>query len=128
MHEPDSSEALVGPDVAPSLGDAVRLVDREDRDATVLLVQPLDVHEAAFGHGQLVHPPVGLRGPELADALGDERGDLVLHQRDQRRHHEPRPTQHEWGDLHAQALADRRQLQAAERICTPSAASGPRTA
>ena len=111
---------VVGAEVMPPLGDAVRLVDREQGDRCAL--QQLNgarQGEPFGGHVEQVNVPgeklplhllrlVGLQGGvevRGADAHGLERGHLVRHERDQRGDHHARAVPQQCGDLVAQGLA-----------------------
>ncbi len=110
-----SQLAIVGPEIVPPFADAMRLVDRDQRQrhvaqqlAKAARVHPLrrDIDEVEFAI------PEPLRG-SLAIAVGGgqrcgadtERiraSDLVVHQCDQRRHDERRPRPRQCGQLVAE--------------------------
>ena len=111
---------VVGAEVVPPLGDAVRLVDGEerhrnprDRLAEPLVVETFRGHveeaDRAFADG--VHEGAHLvAGEGRIEAAGGhaapgELVDLVLHQGDQRRDHEGQAGQQEGRDLIAERLA-----------------------
>ena len=111
---------VVGAEVVAPLRDAVRLVDREQGDAAALEeplgglgVEPLgcDVEqvELAGQVGALDLGPLGrlLAGVEVggAHAVAHEGVDLVVHERDEGRHHHARALAQQRGDLVAEALA-----------------------
>lgn len=111
---------IVRPEVVPPLRDAVRLVDREQRDLAPvqqaqrrLDPQPL---RRQIEQIQLTGQELGLHQPPLVHVLRrvqesgphperPQRVHLVLHQRDQRRHDDPDPVPYEGRDLVAQRLA-----------------------
>ena len=111
---------VVGPEVVAPLGDAVRLVDGEERHRAALeeplgrlAVEPLgrDVEQVelarevgAFDRGTLggLLARVEVGG---AHAVAHERVDLVVHERDERRHHDARALAEQRRDLVAEALA-----------------------
>jgi hypothetical protein len=112
---------VVGPEVVPPLGHAVRLVDDEQADPRV----PDPLEEARRGEplrrdvqqpqvtprGALERAPVGRRvllgvdEPDVARRHPLDRLHLVLHQRDQRRHDEREVGPHQGGQLVAERLA-----------------------
>ena len=111
---------VVGAEVVAPLRDAVRLVDREQGDAAALEeplrglgVEPLgrDVEqvELAGEVGALDPRPFGrlLAGVQVggAHAVAHEGVDLVVHERDERRHHHARALAQQRRDLVAEALA-----------------------
>ena len=111
---------VVGAEVVAPLRDAVRLVDREQGDAAALEeplgglgVEPLgrDVEqvELAGQVGALDLGPLGrlLAGVQVggAHAVAHEGVDLVVHERDERRHHHARALAQQRRDLVAEALA-----------------------
>ena len=107
-------------EILPPLGDAVRLVDREQRDLQLLREraeavgqQPLrrDVEDLVSAEARVA---VGLAqlldGHGAVDAAGRDAGvlqghDLILHERDERRDDERQPRQQQGGQLIAKALA-----------------------
>ena len=107
-------------EILPPLGDAVRLVDREQRDLQLLREraeavgqQPLrrDVENLVSAEARVA---VGLAqlldGHGAVDAAGRDAGvlqghDLILHERDERRDDERQPRQQQGGQLIAKALA-----------------------
>ena len=110
---------VVGPEVVAPLGDAVRLVDGEQRDAAAFeqvrggrnaesLGGEVEQVELAREEERLDHPAFVevLRGVEeaRADAERGERVDLILHERDQR------------GDDHSDARPDQGRDLVAERL------------
>jgi hypothetical protein len=117
--------AVVRPEVVAPLADAVRLVDRDQRDPRRRDPQRVDEPRAAEplrrDVDQRVHPgadavddvalllgPGGRGQRRRGDAAGAQRVDLVLHQRDQRRHHERDAAliaEHHRRELVAQRLA-----------------------
>jgi hypothetical protein len=114
-----SQYEVVGAEVVAPLGDAVRLVDHEQPHPRG--AQPIDearVREALGRHIQQGNATIDevaiarvlLRAPDRGvderrgDARGLQRLDLVLHQRDQRRH-DKRAANFERGEHVAQALA-----------------------
>ena len=118
---------VLRPEVVPPLGDAVRLVDREEREArtTVDLLedveevrehQPLGCHvqQVELASEQLLPDGLGLLGRQArvpeggAHAEQPQGVDLVLHERDEGRHNDPDAGQDEGGDLVAQRLAPAR--------------------
>ena len=111
---------VVGPEVVAPLGDAVRLVDGEQRDGRVgqlgeeaLVVEALgcDVEELQAAGAEAVGDVTGLRlldarvEPRRVDSLTDEGVDLILHQRDQRRDDDGDAVEHQGRQLIAEALA-----------------------
>ena len=111
---------IVGPEVVAPLRHAVRLVDRDDTELSArqepqrgLGVQPLGRHvqqvELAGEVGTLDGGALGRRLSRVevggAHAVGDERVDLVVHQRDERAHDEPGARAHQGRHLVADALA-----------------------
>jgi len=93
---------VVGPEVVAPLRDAVRLVDREQRDGAPVQQPRRGLHAQPFrrqveqvqlagqeGRLHLTALLAVLRGVQEAGAhaQGGERIHLVLHQGDQRRHH-----------------------------------------
>ncbi|MCY1360305.1 hypothetical protein D9M69_469250 [compost metagenome] len=111
---------VVGTEVVAPLGNAVRLVDHQQGDrhlgdevAEALVLQALDRdHQdlqlaglgAAHGLGSLL---AALRRIDArrGDAVAGEKGQLVLHQRQQRRHHQGEVRQVQGRQLVAQRLA-----------------------
>ena len=110
---------VVGTEVVPPLRHTVRLVDREQRDVQPVqeVLRPLhpeplgrQVEQVQFaGQGR----PLGRRPLVGRDARVQEagahperlhRGHLVVHQRDQRRDHDPDPRTHHGRNLIAQRL------------------------
>ena len=107
-------------EILPPLGDAVRLVDREQRDLQLLREraeavgqQPLrrDVEDLVSAEARVA---VGLAqlldGHGAVDAAGRDAGvlqghDLILHERDERRDDERQPRQQQGRDLIAERLA-----------------------
>ena len=107
-------------EILPPLGDAVRLVDREQRDLQLLREraeavgqQPLrrDVEDLVSAEARVA---VGLAqlldGHGAVDAAGRDAGvlqghDLILHERDERRDDERQPRQQQGWQLIAKALA-----------------------
>ena len=111
---------VFGPERRTPLGDAVGLVDHEQSHR-----QARERRDHAFGHepfgreieqlGFAARDPVP--GGDVLGALAPgidglrahpgepERGDLVLHQRHQRRDHDGEPAQHQGRDLEAERLA-----------------------
>ena len=99
-----AQQAVLGPEVVAPVADAVRFVDGDEPDApaheltlealAVLAHQPLGRHveQPEPRLAQPVHRRLPLRRghravePRRGDAAGDEAIDLVLHQRNQRRH------------------------------------------
>ncbi len=119
LARPRSQLEVVRPEVVPPLGDAVRLVDREQRDRRLgqlgeeaLVVEPLgcDVEELQAAGAEAVGDVacLGLLDariePRCIDALEHERVDLILHQRDQRRDDDGDAVEHQGGELIAEAL------------------------
>ncbi len=113
-------QQVVRPEVVAPLRDAVRLVDGEERDARLVeqleaarRAEPLGRHvqQVELAREQLALDGAGRRGIERrvqelgADAELRERGDLVLHQRDQRRDHHGRARPQQRRELVAQRLA-----------------------
>ncbi len=111
---------VVGPEVVAPLRDAVRLVDREERDSRLreageeaLVVEPLrrDVQELQRALLQPIEDRALLGGveariePRGLDPVPLQEVDLVLHQRDQRRDHDRQPAEEEGRKLVAEALA-----------------------
>ena len=110
---------IVGAEVVAPLRDAVRLVDREQRDLRLaelreeaLVVEALgrDVQQLEASVAQAAGDgPHLVRGearvePRRVDALAREQVDLILHQRDQRRHDDRHAVEHQRGQLVAEAL------------------------
>ena len=111
---------VVGAEVVAPLRHAVRLVDREEGDAAALEeplgglgVEPLgrDVEQVELARqvGAFDLGPLGrlLAGVEVggAHAVAHEGVDLVVHERDEGRHHDARALAQQRGDLVAEALA-----------------------
>ena len=111
---------VIGSEVVPPLRDAVRFVDGEQADgyavyglAKALVVEPFRRHvEQPHRPGAYTihHLAILLQAqariePGGADAAGVQRVDLVLHQRDQRRHDQCEPWQQQRRQLVAQRLA-----------------------
>src|SRR4051794_6551477 len=111
---------VVGPEVVAPLGDAVRLVDREQRDLRLaepreetLVVEALrrDVQQPELTATQAVGDIARLGGvqarvePRRIDALTGKQVDLILHQRDQRRDDHRHAVEHQRRQLVAEALA-----------------------
>ncbi len=112
---------VVGPEVVPPLRDAVRLVDDEQADPRLPdplqeagRREPLRRHveqPRAAGHRAVDSRAVGRRvllGVDERHHAGRhalERLDLVLHQRDQRRHDQRQVGSHQRGQLVAERLA-----------------------
>jgi hypothetical protein len=111
---------VLGPEVVAPLRDAVRLVDREERDAPAFQQggrgrhpQPLRRQVEQVQLAGQVHlldraALVGILGrveEPGADAQRAQRVDLVLHEGDQRRDDDPDTGPHERRDLVAQRLA-----------------------
>ncbi len=114
---------VVGAEVVTPLGDAVRLVDREEGDAPLfeealdrLGIEPLwrDVEQVELARevGALHRSTLGRQLARVevrgAHAVAHERVDLVVHERDERRHHDAGALAEERGDLVAEALATAR--------------------
>ena len=104
----------------PPLADAVRLVDREQRDvgaadqlAEALVVEALrrDVQQPqpacadVVAHGPVVVASQRRVQPPRGNAPRSQGVDLVFHQRDQRRNDQRQPGQHQGGQLVAERLA-----------------------
>ena len=111
---------VVGPEVVPPLGDAVRLVDREQVDAALLDRAQEDVRAEALGRAvddpRLAAAHLGERAAHrlLAHRRGDHRHrvpgrveppPLVVHQRDQRADDDRQVLGRQAGELVAEALA-----------------------
>ena len=111
---------VVGPEVVAPLRDAVRLVDREQRDLRLaelreeaLVVEALrrDVEQLetpvaqAVGDGAHLVRVEARVEPRRVDALAREEVDLILHQRDQRRDDDRHAVEQQRGQLVAEALA-----------------------
>ena len=111
---------VVGPEVVAPLGDAVRLVDREERDPRArelgeeaLVVEALrrDVEELQRAGAEPVEDLALLGGVEArvepcgVDPAPLQEVDLILHQRDQRRDDDRHPVEQQRGQLVAEALA-----------------------
>ena len=112
---------VVGTEVVPPLAQAVRLVDREERDlalgdggaeARVAEALGRHQHEPARAVGQRRQHRLGLAGRQRgveharrAVAGGGQRVALVAHQRDQRRDDDREPVEREPGQLVAERLA-----------------------
>ena len=111
---------VVGPEVVAPLGHAVRLVDREERDRRP--VEQVEGGAAAEAlrrhveqveltrHERALHGAAVLRGQRgveerRADAERREGVHLVLHEGDERGHHDAGPRADQGGDLVAQRLA-----------------------
>ena len=116
----DRQPEVLGPEVVPPLRHAMRLVDREERDAarfeqleTPIGEQPLgrDVEQIELAGPHRTLDPTHLverqRGVQVLGphAVLAQRVDLVLHQRDQRRHHDTGTLAHQRRHLIAQRLA-----------------------
>ncbi len=115
--------AVLRTEIVSPLADAVRLVYRDEADiaaapgarenVTCLPCQPFGRHveEAVASFTQPRQDRGLLVGGQRAvverggHAVADERVDLVLHQRNERRHDEAEPRSHERGRLEAQRLA-----------------------
>ena len=112
---------VVGPEVVAPLRDAVRLVDDEARDVELAeqpqeligcepfgrdVQQPQRVPPRGAQHARAGCRPSSIEcsAPD-ADAASIQLVDLILHQRDQRRHDERRPGQHHRRQLVAERLA-----------------------
>src|SRR4029078_678690 len=110
---------IVGPEVVAPLRDAVRLVDREQRDlrrtelrqeALVVEVLGRDVQQLEGPVAQAARDgPHLVRGearvePRRVDALGSETNDLILPPRDQRRNDDRDAFEQQRGQLVAEAL------------------------
>ena len=111
---------VVGPEVVAPLRDAVRLVDGEQRDPRTrelgeeaLVVEALrcDVEKLQRAGAEPVEDLALLGGvearvePRRVDPASLQEVDLILHQRDQRRHHDRHPLQQQRRQLVAEALA-----------------------
>ena len=113
-------------EVVPPARHAMRFVDREQGDG--LRVQPFQgpfLQQALRRHVEQIQPPAvhrGLHRPDLLEVEGGvqagrpypalaKRVHLVLHQRDQGRHHDPHPGAHHGRDLVTQRLAPARRHQ-----------------
>ena len=98
---------VVGPEVVAPLGDAVRLVDGEQRDASArelceeaLVVEALrrDVEKLQRAGAEPIEDLALLGGvearvePRRVDPAPLQEVDLILHQRDQRRDHDRHPS------------------------------------
>ncbi len=108
------------PEARPPFGDAMRLVHHEQvgvepvqRAQHVLVHQPLGREIEQLGLARrrlapfrdlLVPPHAGMDRGRL-DAIGAQAGDLIVHQRLQRRNDDGRPLQQQCRDLVAQRLA-----------------------
>ena len=117
----DAGEAqVVGPEVVPPLRDAVGLVDREEGDPRLaqqveeaLVVEPLrrDVEQLEApvddprGDRALLLRADGRVEPPRRDAEARQEVDLVLHQRDERRHDDRRPLERHGGQLVTERFA-----------------------
>ncbi len=118
-----AEQPVLGPEGVPPLADAVRLVDREvahrrpleqaEEPLGPLAGEPLRRHveqTQTAGQGVGAHP-VALRRPQGGvvvgggDAVGAQRVDLVLHQRDERRDHHRQPAVEQRRRLVAERLA-----------------------
>ncbi len=112
--------AILGAEVVPPFADAVGLVDRQERERHLLQEVERPVGEQSLGREVEQLQPLGfdlvgdlafLGGRERAvdagraDAAVDQRVDLVLHQRDQRRDDDREPRHGERRRLEAEALA-----------------------
>src|SRR5437588_231999 len=110
---------VIGPEVMAPFRDAVRLVDREQRDLRLaellqesLVVEALgrDVEQLqaagakAFGDGSHLVRVEARVEPRCVDAARREEVDLVLHQRDQRRDHDGHAVEQQRRQLIAEAL------------------------
>ena len=110
---------IVGTEVMAPLRDAVRLVDRKKRDLRLtelreeaLVVEALgrDIQQLQASVAQAAgNGPHLIRGearvePRRLDALAREQVDLILHQRDQRRHDDRHAFEQQRGQLVAEAL------------------------
>ena len=116
--EQGAEQAIVGAEVMSPLADAMRLVDREQRDGHFAEHPRETLARRAFGgsveqveiaprqgiaDGLRILADAGQRGGAKAVRLGGT--DLVLHQRDQRRDDDGGPGAGECGDLVAERLA-----------------------
>ncbi len=110
---------VVGPEVVPPLRDAVRLVHGDRAPACAWPASPGTRHPQPLGRDEEeVEPPLQVVRAHLprrrpvapgVDALRREAqrlelGDLILHQRDQRAHHQRRPPAREAGELVAEGF------------------------
>jgi hypothetical protein len=112
---------VLRPEIVAPLADAVRLVDRDvrhpaeplDERLAALTGQPLRRHveqgvTPLTDAGRDRRLPVGAHRAVVErrlDAVFDQRVDLVLHQRDQRRHHQAQPAADQRRRLEAERLA-----------------------
>ena len=116
----DRELQVVGPEVVAPRGDAVRLVDREQRDASAVEQLQRRGHREPLGREvEQVELAGDVRGLDGAALLGRLRGvqerrahaqrahrvDLVLHERDERRDDDAGALPHQGRDLVAQRLA-----------------------
>ena len=139
---------VVGAEVVAPLRHAVGLVDRDDAQGAALqerarrrVREPLggDVDEVELARevraldGRALRRRLGRVEVGGADAVGDERVDLVVHERDERADDEARALADERGDLVDQALAaagrhEHDRVAAGDDLVDRSAAWSPRNA
>ena len=136
---------VVGPEVVPPLGHAVRLVDREQRDLPLLEQRDRGRRAERLGcqveQVELAGPELGRHHLPLARILGrveeagpnaerPQRVDLVLHQRDERGDHHADAGPGQRRDLVAQRLAatgrhQHQRVAAADDVLDDLALPGP---
>ncbi len=122
----DAERLVVAAEIVAPLRDAMRLVDREQRDLdAVQQVEAMRHHQPLRRDVEQVEPAVADRALDRSRLAGRQSGierrgphpglpqrvDLVLHQRDQRRHHDAEPGAQQRRHLIAQRFAAARRHQ-----------------